>query len=129
MSPNPSSTDNSGERNAVARSSKHLNGFCWIYFFLYCFCFYTSLCKSPFPSKRLHPGLIIQGVSKESVISKLLTFCVIALVLLSSQKYNWGFHTIELIVVILNIIVFLSSKLCPRYENEQILLDWLSVNV
>ena len=52
---------------------------------------------------------------KKSGISKFLTFCVIAMILLSSKEKYFCFHKIEFIVVILSIIDFLSSKRCPRY--------------
>jgi hypothetical protein len=66
-------------------------------------------------STSIGRGFNIQGVSKKSGISKFLTFCVIALVLLSLKDNNLCFHKIEFIVVIFSIIDFLSSKQCSRY--------------
>ena len=57
----------------------------------------------------------IQGVSKKSVISKYSTFCVIALVPLSSKEKNSCDHKIQFFAVILSIISFLSYKRCSRY--------------
>ena len=61
---------------------------------------------------------IVQGVSKKRGISKFLTFCVIALEILHSKEYHSCFHKIELIVVILSIIDFLSSKRCSNYYYD-----------
>jgi hypothetical protein len=56
--------------------------------------------------------LIITGHPRKIVHNVFYIFCVLALV----QEDNLSFHEIEFIVVILNLIDFLSSKRCPRYE-------------
>ena len=77
-------------------------------------------------------GYLIKCIKMEwNGMNRLLTFCVIAQVLLISQtNYGW-FHIIEFIVVILSIIDFLSSKRysanildknctnCPCYSSKK----------
>ena len=62
-----------------------------------------SLIDSPRDLGEAHWDQQVQGVSKKSGISKCLTFCLIVLVLMSSQKNNLSFHKIEFIAVILSI--------------------------
>jgi hypothetical protein len=65
----------------------------------------------------------VQGVSKKSGISKFLTLCVIALVLLSSKENHSCFHKIEFIVVILSEIVF-----CAPNDAREINMTFFFTN-
>ena len=89
-------------------------GLVLIFDLVWTFSSYLRCLKMP-PLLWLFLYMYVQGISNKSGIRKLLTFCVIALVPLSSKENKSCFHKPEFIVVILSIIELLSSKWCLKY--------------